>query len=144
MFLADTSIWTGRRDASRPELERRFLDRYAGGAIATCAFVALEVLRGPANRREYAADWSVVWQPLTWLPAGEEVGQRALEVQRLLVETGTGRHQQPALRFLVAACAELGGAVLWHAEPGLGAICAVTGQPQEAEYAFAPAGPRHA
>lgn len=136
MFLADASIWTGRRDSSRPELERRFLDRYAGGAIATCPFVALELLAGPANRREYAADWEAVWRPLTWLPGGEAVAQRALEVQRLLAEAGAGHHRQPAVRFLVAACAEVGGAVLWHAEPGLGAVCAVTRQPEEAEYAY--------
>ena len=129
LYLADTSIWVARRRA--PDLAERLVDRYVRGSIVTCAIIQLEALSGAPDGAALAADQEIVWRPLTQLPLSEAVCARALTVQAELACLG-GRASRP-LDFLVAACAELGGATLWHAEPHLAEICAVTGQREECD-----------
>jgi predicted nucleic acid-binding protein len=131
VYLADTSIWVARRRSA--DLAERLVERYLRGVIATCAVIELEGLAGAPDAAAYAADRDVVWRPLTRLPIDEAVCSRALAVQALLA--GEGGHAARPLDFLVAACAELAGATLWHCELHLAAICAATGQTQEHELA---------
>ncbi|HZN21488.1 MAG TPA: hypothetical protein VFB57_02885 [Gaiellaceae bacterium] len=133
LYLADSSVWVGRRRASSGELPRQFLDRLRRSEIATCVPVALEVLSGPADGDAYVRDWTNLWGQLHWLPLRERATGRALEVQSELALTSPGAHRHSLAHFLIAACAEDAGTevVLWHWDPELAAICEHTGQRHE-------------
>ena len=81
LYLADSSIWSGRRRTEAGDLSRRFVDRLRRSEIATCVPVALEVLTGPADGEAYVRDWTRLWGQLHWLPLRERATGRALEVQ---------------------------------------------------------------
>jgi predicted nucleic acid-binding protein len=135
LYLADSSIWIGRRRPGVGDLQQRFLDRIRRGEIATCVPVALEVLVGAPDATAYERDWDAIWKALFWLPLGQRAMQRALEVQRELASPGSGGHRRVAVAYLIAACAEDAGpdVVLWHSDDDLTAICEHTGQPHEQE-----------
>lgn len=136
LYLADSSIWIGRRRAGARYLQRLFLERLGRGQIATCVPVALEVLDGATDRKAYADDWLAVWQLLVWLPLSERTTGRALEVQSELADKSVGAHPRCAAEYLIAAYAEDAGpdVVLWHWDANLTAICEHTGQPHESEH----------
>ena len=133
LYLADSSIWSGRRRTEAGDLSRRFVDRLRRSEIATCVPVALEVLTGPADGEAYVRDWTRLWGQLHWLPLRECATGRALEVQSELALAAPGAHRHSVSHFLIAACAEDAGpeVVLWHWDPDLAAICEHTGQPHE-------------
>ena len=133
LYLADSSIWSGRRRPEAGDLPRRFVDRLRRSEIATCVPVALEVLTGPADGEAYVRDWTRLWGQLHWLPLRERATGRALEVQSELALAAPGAHRHSISHFLIAACAEDAGpeVVLWHWDPDLAAICEHTGQPHE-------------
>lgn len=134
LYLADSSIWVSRRRPGAEQLQRRFLDRFRRGEIATCVPVALEVLAASTDAAAYERDWDTVWEALFWLPLGERGTRRALEVQRGLT-AADGGHACSPVAFLIAACAEDAGepVVLWHCDPDLSVICEHTGQRHELE-----------
>lgn len=136
LYLADSSIWMGRRRPGAGNLQQRFLDRFRRGEIATCVPVALEVLVGAPDAVAYERDWATIWKALFWLPLGQQAMRRALEVQHDLVYPGTGAHRRVAVAYLIAACAEDAGpdVVLWHWDDDLAVICEHTGQPEEREH----------
>lgn len=135
VYLADSSIWIGKRRPGAEYLRDLFAERYANDEIATCVPVALEVLVGPPNAKTYDDDWNMVWRHLHWLPLREEHTRRALEVQRQMAHTTDGAHRRRPIDYLVAVCAEAAsGVVLWHWDADLTVICNRTGQPQEAEH----------
>lgn len=133
LYLADSSVWAGRRRPGAGDLPRLFLERLARGEIATCVPVALEVLTGPADGDAYVRDWMTVWGQLHWLPLRERATGRALEVQSELALAAPGGQRKGIAHFLIAACAEDAGeqVVLWHWDADLAAICEHTGQPHE-------------
>ena len=133
LYLADSSIWSGRRRTEAGDLSRRFVDRLRRSEIATCVPVALEVLTGPADGEAYVRDWTRLWGQLHWLPLRERATGRALEVQSELALAAPGAHRRSLAHFLIAACAEDAGpeVVLWHWDPALAAICEHTGQQHE-------------
>lgn len=133
LYLADSSVWSGRRRSDAGDLPRRFVDRLRRSEIATCVPVALEVLTGPADGEAYVRDWTRLWGQLHWLPLRERATGRALEVQSELALATPGAHRHSPSHFLIAACAEDAGSevVLWHWDPDLAAICEHTGQPHE-------------
>jgi predicted nucleic acid-binding protein len=135
LYLADSSVWIGRRRPGAGDLPQRFLDRIRRGEIATCVPVALEVLVGAPDAVSYERDWDTVWKALFWLPLGQRAMRRALDVQRELACPGSGGHRRVAVSYLIAACAEDAGpdVVLWHADDDLAVICRHTGQPHEWE-----------
>lgn len=139
VHLVDTSIWLRRAQPGADELDRRLRERYVHGELATCVPVALDVLLGPPDGAAYDDDYHMIWAPLTWLPLREQAVEHALVVQRELAHASPGNHRQPAIEFLVAACAEDAGdsVVLWHASPALEIICEHTGQRHEAESSLA-------
>lgn len=129
-YLVDTSIWVARRRT--PAVAERLVERYLRGMLATCAVVELEGLSGAPDAEAFARDRDVLWRPLLRLPLDDAVCARGLEVQAEMAASG-GSHAVRPVDFLVAACAELAGATLWHAEPHLTEICLHTGQAQETE-----------
>ncbi|MGH3078910.1 MAG: hypothetical protein ACRDPZ_12105 [Gaiellaceae bacterium] len=133
LYLADSSVWSGRRRSDAGDLPRRFVDRLRRSEIATCVPVAIEVLTGPADGEAYVRDWTRLWGQLHWLPLRERATGRALEVQSELALAAPGAHRHSLSHFLIAACAEDAGpeVVLWHWDPDLAAICEHTGQPHE-------------
>jgi predicted nucleic acid-binding protein len=135
LYLADSSVWAGRRRRDAGDLQRLFVERLGQGEIATCVPVALEVLTGPADGDSYVRDWMTVWGQLQWLPLRERATGRALEVQSELALADAGAQRRSVAHFLIAACAEDAGpeVVLWHWDEDLAAICEHTGQPHEYE-----------
>jgi predicted nucleic acid-binding protein len=133
LYLADSSVWVGRRRPDAGDLPRLFVERLRRNEIATCVPVAIEVLTGPPDAEAYVRDWTSLWSHLHWLPLRERATGRALEVQSELALAAPGAHRRSLAHFLVAACAEAAGAgvVLWHWDSDLAAICEHTGQPHE-------------
>jgi predicted nucleic acid-binding protein len=140
LYLADSSIWSGRRRPNRGGLQALFVERMGRGEIATCVPIALEVLTGPDDGDAFVRDWMTLWDQLHWLPLRERATGRALEIQSELALAAPGAQRRSVVHFLIAACAEDAGpeVTLWHWDEDLAAICEHTGQPHE--YAAAPAG----
>jgi predicted nucleic acid-binding protein len=79
-----------------------------------------------------AVERGVLWETLVgfrWLNVTTGVMRRALEVQGLL--TARGHHRVSLPDLIVAATAELNGAVVLHYDKDYDVIAAVTGQPAE-------------
>jgi predicted nucleic acid-binding protein len=133
LYLADSSVWIGRRRPEAGDLSSVLVDRLRRSEVATCVPVAIEVLTGPADGEAYVRDWTRLWSQLHWLPLRERATGRALEVQSELALATPGAHRRSISHFLIAACAEDAGpgVVLWHWDPDLAAICEHTGQPHE-------------
>jgi predicted nucleic acid-binding protein len=140
LYLADSSIWAGRRRPGAGVLPSLFLERIGRGEIATCVPVALEVLTGPEDGDAYVRDWMTLWNQLHWLPLRERATGRALEIQSELALAAPGAQRRSVAHFLIAACAEDAGpdVTLWHWDEDLAVICEHTGQPHE--FAGAPLG----
>lgn len=143
LYLADSSVWSGRRRPDAADLPRLFVDRLGRGEIATCVPIALEILTGPKDGEAYVRDWMTIWSQLQWLPLRERATGRALEVQSELALADAGAQRKCVVHFLIAACAEDAGpeVVLWHWDEDLAAICEHTGQPHEFEALRAERGP---
>lgn len=128
LLLADTSAW--HHSSSRRVVERwgRHLDE---DLIATTAPVRLEFLFSARSGPDYdavAREMSAVRR----LPCGERSWERALEVQRRLAHKAALHHRSVKIPdLLVAAVAELEGAVVWHYDEDFDRIAEVTGQPVE-------------
>jgi len=135
LYLADSSVWSGRRRPDAGDLPRLFVERLGRGEIATCVPVALEVLTAAEDGEAYVRDWMTIWGQLQWLPLRERATGRALEVPSELSLSGAGAQRKRVVHFLIAACAEDAGdgVVLWHWDEALAAICEQTGQPHEFE-----------
>lgn len=127
-FLADTSAWHRSRHA---DIASEWQERLALDQMATCAPLRLEILYSAKSASDYEqlADELLA---LHQLPCGTEQFDRALAVQRLLADTGGLHHRSVKVPdLLVAATAELAGAVIWHYDEDYDRIASVTGQPTE-------------
>jgi predicted nucleic acid-binding protein len=93
--------------------------------------VRLEILYSAQSGRDYdaiARELGTVHQ----LPCGDEAWERALEVQRQLAHRKALHHRSVKMPdLLVAAVAELEGAIVWHYDEDFDRIAEVTGQPAE-------------
>jgi len=78
LYLADSSVWSGRRRPDAGDLPRLFVERLGRGEIATCVPVALEVLTAAEDGEAYVRDWMTIWGQLQWLPLRERATGRAL------------------------------------------------------------------
>lgn len=136
VYLADSSIWIGAGRRQEGYLSELLADRIADDEIATCVPVALEVLTGPRDAAELEADWSAVWRHLRWLPVGERVMARSLELLRALPATTEGAHRRRPIDYVIAACAEGAGeeVVLWHWDRDLTVLCDFAGIRHEPEH----------
>src|SRR6059036_2405143 len=102
LYLADTSIWIGARNRSGSYLPRLLAERIAADELATCVPVALEVLTGPPTGEALDHEWDKLWQHLRWLPVGEGVMARALELLRGLAHTTAGAHRRRPIDYILA------------------------------------------
>lgn len=126
VYLLDKSalVRVARQQAVQDALEE--LDET--GVLATCAVVDLEIGYSARNLAEFDSvdqDRRALFQEL---PITRAVTDRARHVQRELVRMG--QHRGPGVPdLLLAATAEVHGAILVHYDRDFDAISAVTGQP---------------
>ncbi len=128
LYLLDKSALArvARQPTVRAALER--LDDI--GVLATTAVIDLEIGYSARNVSEFdsvAADRAALYQEL---PITRAVTDRARQVQRELVRIG--QHRGPGVPdLLIAATAELSGAVVVHYDRDFDIIAAITAQPVE-------------
>lgn len=135
VYLADSSIWIGARRNPGTYLSRLLVERLTADELATCTPIALEVLAGPRSGVELEREWHDLWSHLRWLPLTEAAAERSLALLRGLAQTTEGAHRRRPIDYLVAACAEAAeGAVVWHWDRDLTAICDFAGISHEAEH----------
>lgn len=99
------------------------------GRLATCAVVDLEVLRSTRTAEEHEREW-LVRHTLPRVPLTETLAERAIDIQRLLVEAGQHRGVS-GTDLLTAAAAERDGLTVLHYDHDFDLIAEVTGQPTE-------------
>lgn len=128
LYLPDKSALArvARQPTVQAALER--LDDL--GVLATTAIIDLEIGYSARNLAEFdsvAVDRAALYQEL---PMTRAVTDRARSVQRELVRLG--QHRGPGVSdLLIAATAEVYGAVVVHYDRDFDTIAAVTGQPVE-------------
>lgn len=128
LLLADTSGWA---HAHHPKVVGSWEDALSADRLATTPPVQLEVLYTARSADEYELIASEL-DALAQVPCGTETFERALEVQRLLAHRGGLHHRSVKLPDLViAAAAELAGAIMWHYDKDYERISEVTGQPNQ-------------
>lgn len=137
LYLADSSIWAWARHEERPDIRAKLADRFERDQVATCAPVILEAMHRDRTGADYERIHRQLFAPLDLVPIAEEVGARAVAVQRGLAKGTHGNHLRPAVDYLIAAIAELADPrpTLWFFDRDLQVICEHTGQPFEAESA---------
>jgi len=124
ILLADTSAWHRSGNPLVAAEWRRLLE---GDVIATTAPIRLEVLFSAQTARDYDAI-SVELDALHQLPCDAPALQRAVDVQRLLARSRPLHHRVAIPDLIIAAVAELSGAVVWHYDRDFERIAAITGQ----------------
>ncbi len=128
LLLADTSAW---HHSTRPAAAQQWRQRLAEDRIATTRPVVMEVLYSALTAREYDAIARELGA-LHQLPCGNDAWVRALDVQRRLAHAKALHHRSVEMPdLLIAAVAELAGAVVWHYDEDFDRIAEVTGQPTE-------------
>ena len=126
LFLADKSAHAQRYHSS-DAADR--LDRdIAAGRLAVCEVVALELLYSARSVADYHA-LSEALAALPWIPTTQDALRRAIEVQGALA--AKGQHRRPLPDLMIAATAELAGAVVLHYDHDFDLIAEVTGQETE-------------
>lgn len=103
---------------------RRLLE---ADVIATTAPIRLEVLYSAQTAGAYEAI-SRELDALHQLPCDTAALRRALEVQRLLAHSRPLHHRVAIPDLVIAAVAELSGAVVWHYDRDFERIARITGQ----------------
>jgi len=125
LYLADTSAW---HRAKHPAIAAAWEQRLASDILATCTQVRLEILysaRSAADYEQLSAELLALHQ----LPCGADQFERALEVQHRLARRGGLHHRSVKIPdLLIAATAEVAGAVLWHYDEDYDRIAQITGQ----------------
>jgi hypothetical protein len=127
LYLADTSAW--RRSRANESIAVRWARLLAGRNLAVCAPLQLELLysaRGPADYLALRAELNA----LVRLPATPNAEAYALRTQNALAAKSQHRGPKP-MDLLIAAIAEVHGAVLLHYDRHFDLIARVTGQPAE-------------
>ena len=127
LYLADTSAW--RRSRANESIAVRWARLLAGRNLAVCAPLQLELLysaRGPADYLALRAELNA----LVRLPATPNAEACALRTQNALAAKSQHRGPKP-MDLLIAAIAEVHGAVLLHYDRHFDLIARLTGQPAE-------------
>lgn len=126
VYLLDKSALA--RVARHPSVQDALEELDDTGVLATCAVVDLEIGYSARNLAEFDSvdrDRRALFQDL---PMTRAVTDRARHVQRELVRVG--QHRGPGVSdLLLAATAEVHGAIVVHYDRDFDAISAVTGQP---------------
>jgi predicted nucleic acid-binding protein len=127
LYLADTSAWW--RSRANESIALRWARLLVGRELAVCAPLQLELLysaRGPADYSVLRDDLDA----LVRLPATPDAEAEALSTQEALAAKSQHRGPKP-MDLLVAAIANVHGAVLLHYDRHFDLIARVTGQPAE-------------
>lgn len=104
-------------------------DLVAGGELAVCVPVLLELVYSARGARDFASLQDQV-AGLPTLPLDEEASAAASAAQAALVLRAQHRGPRP-MDLLIAAIAKVNGAILLHYDRHFDAIARVTGQPTE-------------
>jgi predicted nucleic acid-binding protein len=124
--LCDTSVFAR---LPKPGVKAAFAPLVAEGRVALCAPVAFELGYSARNRVDYEAITERL-HAFTMVPTHAADQQRALEVQRSLMERG--QHRAVSLvDALVAAVAESRGLTMLHYDADFELVAAITGQLQQ-------------
>ncbi|MEV6206661.1 PIN domain nuclease [Kitasatospora sp. NPDC051914] len=123
-FLIDTSALAR---FPKQAVRRAVEPLHNAGLLAVCAAVELEVLRSARSKAE-AERIRDEMRGFDRLPTTDEVWDRALDVQVLLVGAGNWRAVSTA-DLVIAATAERHGVTVLHYDGDYDMIAQVTGQP---------------
>lgn len=127
VYLADTSVFV--LQSRHPQVHRRFADLLTQGRLAACQMTTLEYLNNAAEPQGYEALWGAL-HGMRWVDVTAEAMDRALDTHRQLAAASQHRHfRLPDL--IIAATAELAGAVVLHYDADYDRIAKITGQPAE-------------
>lgn len=111
----------------KPTVHKVVFPLHVAGLLAVCGAVELEVTYSARSKAD-AERIRKGMGAFDWLPTLDETWDRALEVQRLLIEVGTWKALSlPDL--IIAATAERHGATVLHYDGDYDMIAKVTGQP---------------
>ena len=128
VLLADTSLWHHRRN---PSIVERWATEVTADRVATTEPVRLEVLYS-AQTAAFYDEISAELDGLRQFECDGDAMSRALEVQRLLAHRRPLHHRSVRIPdLLIAAVAEINGAIVWHYDEDFDRVAAVTGQPTE-------------
>ncbi|MGQ0464533.1 MAG: PIN domain-containing protein [Sporichthyaceae bacterium] len=128
MLLADTSAWNR---SAHPAVVDEWIVRLERDELATTGPVRLEVLYSARSAQDYVEICEDL-DALHQVPFGQDAMERAQWVQRRLAEQHSLHHRSVQLPdLLIAAAAELAGAVVWHYDEDYDRIAAVTEQPMQ-------------
>lgn len=96
--------------------------------MAICPQVRLEILYSARSAGDYDDIVSEL-DGLHQISTGDAAFQRALDVQRTLAHVAGLHHRSVKIAdLLIAASAELAGAIVWHYDEDFDRVAAVTGQ----------------
>ena len=126
LFLVDKSALARMQ---HPLVAARLGPIIKAGQAATCGIIDLEVLYSARNHSDYEAIRRRRRLAYVRLPIDDTVFSRAIEVQAKLALNS--QHRLPLPDLLIAATAELSGAIVLHYDSDYDRIAAVTGQPTE-------------
>lgn len=125
VFLVDKSALA--RIERHAAVEEALLELDSRGTLATCDVVDLEVGYSARSYDEYQRIWAAREVLYRTLPITPDVTRRARQVQRALA--GRAQHRGAGIAdLLIAACAEVHGAVVVHYDADYELISAATGQ----------------
>ncbi|HEX3826395.1 MAG TPA: PIN domain nuclease [Sporichthyaceae bacterium] len=125
MLLADTSAW---HRSVHPQVLGDWTRSLERDEIATTSPARLEILFS-ARSADDCARLSEQLDALHQLPCGEAAWARASEVQGQLARQHALHHRRVKIPdLIIAAVAELSGAVVWHYDEDYERIAVVTGQ----------------
>ncbi|HEY3017617.1 MAG TPA: PIN domain-containing protein [Gaiellaceae bacterium] len=127
LYLADTSAW--HRSGATPRVADRWETLLAEDELTLCAPIKLEILYSARGGDEYGMLAGIL-DLLPELPLDERASSAARRAQARLAERS--QHRGPrTIDLLIAAVAEVHGAVLLHYDRNFDAIARATGQPVE-------------
>jgi len=127
IYLADTSVYV--LQARHAQVRQRFEGLLTEGRLAACQMTALEYLNNAPDPKGYEVLWGAM-HGHRWMDVTTQAMDRALEVHRRLAETSQHRHLRlPDL--IIAATAEVHGAIVLHYDADYDRIARITNQPME-------------
>lgn len=128
LLVVDTSAW---HRANVPGVNDVWRRQTFANRVAVTAPARLEILYSAKSADDYVRTRRRL-DALHQVPCGTGAMTRALEVQEALARQHALHHRSVAIPdLLIAAAAELAGAMVWHYDSDYDRIAAVTGQPME-------------
>jgi predicted nucleic acid-binding protein len=123
--LVDKSAWV-RLDR---DIDPRWPAALTSGALALTGIAMLEILVSSRSSADFAGARFDL-DALPRMAITEQIVERALDVQGLMVERGTHRAPSPA-DLILAACAEANRLTVLHYDKDFDLIADITGQPTQ-------------